>query len=514
MARKPVCTYCEQSGAKRDCPALNGTICPSCCGSNRNDSIRCPAECTYNPFGFNGYEEVLKLESSWQNKSTDYIIDAFGYDKYTLEQELKKFSIEGELDLEDPDGFSSIAWQFIHSKLFSEQFKNYQCLSDKWEQEQWKGLNNDEKLLMRFQKNAYPAVIEVQRFIDDTAMECIDLLDPDRKPFSVYDRTIVSHYVRFCRLLIWICHYQNYTRIGPAGTPIPFNTIDMFLDEMENNANGSSCSSREYLIRNFPAACRIIIDQQHKHLEQMISSIDMSEWTAIYSLNIRCEEMVEFLLAKPEIVSDEESDGEDDKIELLWLHDGESKKFENQTPDLLHTNDEDDGITGMIGRILVHPDRLVVITIGEQKFRFAREMIESYCSDRIVFRMESERNLKDEIGEMNSDFEGNEGWDEWNDEDDEWGADSVMDSDRYDSVHVEMVKELHNKNYVHFLNTPVAILNNMTPRQASQIESMHPKLVELMKQHIHQIERQNRQYNLDLEINSVLDELGLSALKA
>jgi len=41
------CVYCRQRKGKRSCPALNGSICPTCCGTHRGQAIACPHDCIY-----------------------------------------------------------------------------------------------------------------------------------------------------------------------------------------------------------------------------------------------------------------------------------------------------------------------------------------------------------------------------------------------------------------------------------------------------------------------------------
>lgn len=42
-----LCPQCGSQKGKRACPALHQTICPVCCGTKRQVSIRCPADCSY-----------------------------------------------------------------------------------------------------------------------------------------------------------------------------------------------------------------------------------------------------------------------------------------------------------------------------------------------------------------------------------------------------------------------------------------------------------------------------------
>jgi len=41
------CKVCEKNRAKRPCPALEGAICSTCCGSQREVTIDCPLDCAY-----------------------------------------------------------------------------------------------------------------------------------------------------------------------------------------------------------------------------------------------------------------------------------------------------------------------------------------------------------------------------------------------------------------------------------------------------------------------------------
>ena len=41
------CKLCEKRRARRHCPGADGEICPQCCGSERENTIHCPASCEY-----------------------------------------------------------------------------------------------------------------------------------------------------------------------------------------------------------------------------------------------------------------------------------------------------------------------------------------------------------------------------------------------------------------------------------------------------------------------------------
>src|SRR3990172_2790234 len=47
MSETAFCALCHKRKAKRYCPGLRGTICPLCCGTEREVTIDCPLDCRY-----------------------------------------------------------------------------------------------------------------------------------------------------------------------------------------------------------------------------------------------------------------------------------------------------------------------------------------------------------------------------------------------------------------------------------------------------------------------------------
>ena len=41
------CAICQKRREKRFCPAINGRICPQCCGEQREVTLDCPSDCVY-----------------------------------------------------------------------------------------------------------------------------------------------------------------------------------------------------------------------------------------------------------------------------------------------------------------------------------------------------------------------------------------------------------------------------------------------------------------------------------
>ena len=499
---KKICVSCNGSGAKRNCPALGGMICGPCCGSKRNSAIRCSAECPNNPFGVSNYNEWLKLDGSWGHKCFGYLVDHYSYNEHSLKNELRKYMlVEGN---EEEDLISDAAPLLMHAKLFWEPFRDGMCLADCWERDGWKDLNNDERTMMVFRRTTYPAILEIQDKINDTATVCIDLLDPEKKPFTAFDRNMAARYGRFSRSVNLVCSFPHYFRLGPAGVELPHELTGSFMEEMETRSGEQGISIRDYLRKHFVEACRLVCTMVLKRRESLIDSLDMSEWKAVYRLNISRDEIAKVLSMKPEFELQES--GTSGAMEYSWVRRGESKKLEKKMPALLQHSDENSGV-GSIGRLIMSADAVEVIAFGSQKFRFARKMIEKYLGSCITFQTETENDLKEELRRRLNDRK-------------EQRIESDMDgrmekeNEIPPEVRAEALRKFHEQHYRQFINSPIPMLENKTPRQAAKNKTLRPKLIDLMKIHVHDIEKSNHEDPcLNLDIDWVIDELGLEELK-
>src|SRR5262249_35913483 len=71
----------------------------------------------------------------------------------------------------------------------------------------------------------------------------------------------------------------------------------------------------------------------------------------------------------------------------------------------------------------------------------------------------------------------------------------------------------HSAHYQRLLDETVPDLQGLTPRAAAQNPKMRPALVQWLKGHLHHLDTLNRRDGLDLNIDWVLDELGVPELK-
>ena len=144
---------------------------------------------------------------------------------------------------------------------------------------------------------------------------------------------------------------------------------------------------------------------------------------------------------------------------------------------------------------------------SKQKYTFAKKMVEKFFGDNLQFQKEAVVDLaKQEAARIEDNYE-----------DYVQGLISEKENGSREDIPPEIARELlqkaHKRHYTIFIDDKIPALDNMTPRAAAIDPQMRPKLIELMKQHLKGIEKENKDRGLDLNIDWVLDELLLGELK-
>ncbi len=72
--------------------------------------------------------------------------------------------------------------------------------------------------------------------------------------------------------------------------------------------------------------------------------------------------------------------------------------------------------------------------------------------------------------------------------------------------------QFYEKHYQKFLDDKIPAIDDMTPREAMNDPDMRPRLIELMKGHVRNIDSTAKKKGINLNIDWVLEELGLDEL--
>ncbi len=498
-AQDNVCASCGRS-ARRVCPALAGMICSACCGGGRGSKIDCPPDCSYFPFGTAAYDVWLKIDEAWQTKALRYVVDKVGKDQF---QAAARQLAPSWLD-EDGAFVQGVGAAFIWYLAVNDG--DDLPVGETWKEEGWPGLNNDERFMAEYRTRSRPGLLEIQKIMDDKATECIDLLDPGRGKFIVFDRGTAGHASRFTTMVVWLTHYPHFTRLAGDGVIVPNDVLENFLTAIRKHAreaydSDSDESVKHYLAEFFGKAADLVSSLMDERRNQMMSTLDADQCEASYQLRVARKGIESILKEKPDF---EREDGfvpdpgePPDSARYLWLRRGEAKRIEEKIPALATKYGEDDSAAGILGDIRLTDNEFRITTMGRAKFEFAKELVESYFGDRLEFTNEEITPIESLMDSRTPP-----------------GPTPPGPSEQIPpEVEAQVIQELYAKQYKNFLDEPVPMIDNMTPRQAARVPSMRPKLIELIKLHLNSIDTANIDGGIDIDIDWILDELGLDELR-
>jgi len=464
--------------------------------------MACPGECPSFPFGTKAYNLWLRVDGSWQPKALHYIIRRLGKEKF---EEMAQSFVPSWLE-EEPGGFE----QGVHAALL-------RCLSlplndggrsigDEWAAEDWVGLNNDERVMAQYRIRALPGILEIRRILDDTRVECEDLLDPGRGPFIVFDRSTASHAARFDLFLVWVVHYPHFSRLDGSGVPIQRNLITSFLEEIRARADTSSkktsdIATKRYLAAHFGDAFELVGKLALDMRERMIRSLDVNHCRAWYRIKSSPSAIAAVLEAKPDFQADTgrkpEPDDPPDSRCFSWLRRGEAKRIERTMPSVFRHKSPEDGV-GSLGNVRLSSDEFLLECFARRKFEFAKKLLKKYFGNDLVFLREEIVDLAQQALERSKDSAD--------------VPETTPESTIPPEVEKHLLEQFHRRHYEKFVDDRIPMLNGLTPRQAAVLPEMRPILIDLMKLHMQGLEKQSREKGLALDIDWLLKDLGLHEL--
>ncbi|MCZ6674866.1 MAG: hypothetical protein O7C75_18200, partial [Verrucomicrobia bacterium] len=199
----------SKKNKKRQCPALDTVIDSADCGANRHSKYPCPASCQFSPYNPDNYGQLLEIE-----EKVDNILFKRGIDHPYFENQLAE-----ALHRNGKEEFK-LTGNFVNT-LHREVDEAGETLFESWEKARYKGLKNDEIVLLGYKNSMRISVIEIQRIIDHQTVIVQDLLDETSQPRKMVDRSLSARACRFQTLLAYIYSTPDFDRIHGAAYLIP-----------------------------------------------------------------------------------------------------------------------------------------------------------------------------------------------------------------------------------------------------------------------------------------------------
>ncbi len=497
------CSLCSSRG-RADCPALGASICGPCCGSKRNSAIKCTADCRFNPFSPVNYDGWLRIDSALSRKMMGYLR------QYYDEQQFDKV-VRGMMYEEDAQHALDVgAAAATYYVFFTKPFKNGKTVAALWREDGWPGLNSDEIVMMECRFGSGPALVEIQKILDHQAMECLDLLKPERGVFLMLDRSLASNLVRFSRIWMWIADYPYFSRPAGGLLGVPEGIEGVLQDKISMDVlkGRDGISRNELIAKNFGKYGRFICSESSKRHQRMLNAMDVHVCKAFYEIKGKREDVKKVLDARPDFRLVEDMKTNEAPWPALgydWFRIGESKAIEKEMLSSFHHDDEDE-MVGILGRVFLGEKEMLVQTMSKLKFGFAKEVVERYWGDSLALSRESVVDLAKQMAQRARERPVSV------DEDDEDEEEEVKSTAIPREIEEKMITEHYRKHYERFLDDSIPALDGMAPRKAAKSAKMRSRLIELMKGHIHNIDTLNKDRGFSVSIAWVIEKLGLKEL--
>lgn len=502
---KAPCSLCSAQG-RADCPTLGGQICGPCCGTGRNKTINCTADCQFNPFAVNNYDAWLRIDKALTSKKSAYL------KKYYSDYEIGQIALT-MMPTEGDRSFHTISiatTAAVYYLFFAKEFKDGKTVAQLWRDEGWVGLNSDEAAMMNYRMSSSPALVEVRKVIDSQSIECTDILNPERGIFVMYDRTLARNTKRFTRLWLWISDYPFFNR--PAGDPVDvpgdiYEAISkkvLFYKAEEVKKGNGRRSVIEALGKRFGEIYSSVYEEARKEKERSLRAMDCHICRGFYAFKTHGGHVKEILDTKPDFVyhGDKHDDALWPSLVYYWLCSGESSEFKKDFRSGLNYFNGQENIP-VIGTVFLGEKELMIQALSKRNFEYLKNKIQTGWGSLLEFKRESIIDLAQQMADRVAKGEPIIPKEER----------KAKERDPFSPETRELIKiQQIREHYEKFLELPVPALDGMTPMQAAKRNTMRPKLIELMKYHIHNVESMNRKDKTSIDISWVFKKLGLNEL--
>jgi hypothetical protein len=534
---------------QRPCPVLNGPISAADCGAQRGRRLPCPASCPFFPFAPAGFELWSRVEAEWSRKALDRVIRVHG------RQRLQACLKAEELPLEPESTRVTVALgRALHRLLFREPGPDGRTVAAAWEAAGWAGLNNDEQVMMRHQRDTRLAVLEVQRVADARSLVCTDLLDPARPPFLVMDRELAPSVVRFTRLLTGLTHFPHFATPSLPTVEVSHALWAGWWDWVRTQAataagvpaaDVSAEAVRGYLEAHLGESLAQLKQLEREHRVELLEELGLYQCLARFQLEVPLAEFEAVLhqhpALRPAALPPLLQLGAP-RAAFTWTAGPE----ETPAPASAEAAPPAEPATPpALGFFRLYPDSLVVETTSRARHARAVEWVNRefptqtrflddvqldltrayqaahqrqalvHAAENAIFG-ELEHVAPEEQpalpnptpGETASPTAGEPA----PPESAPAAAESAPDAASLPPTPEQLQAE-HDARYRRLLDLALPELGGLTPRQAVADPARRPAVVSLFKTHLHNLERRNRREPVPLSLDWVLDELGLAELK-
>ena len=210
------CAYCGSRKGKRNCPALEGPICSTCCGGHRLQEIACPSNCSWlgglravfdgeNSIEFNGHDwdsAVHALFDGFQSRpGFPYIAKAMSM--FELESQPREFELPLFLSYASHVVRDEAGFRFV----------------DRFVAAHGRDMPPSQVAALETLKGAKASLFRVERVSTGVGLEVLDLVDNER--ITVREFSLSSQLGKGALLFAWVMSRGDHLEFTGGVAVIP-----------------------------------------------------------------------------------------------------------------------------------------------------------------------------------------------------------------------------------------------------------------------------------------------------
>lgn len=482
---------------QRFCPAVQRQISAAECGENRQSKYACPADCGFNPFAPQNYDQYFELEGRIIRKSYDWYVSS-SKDRAETERMLARMM--------DPRSTTARALQI--TELFIRRDASGRTCAERWGMAGFPGLKNDERVMQRAAMDLQLRLFEVHRVLDDRRVEVVDLMEANPQPLIVVDRSLAAQACRFSAMLGWFFPLPHYWRCSGFAVPMtPLAGLDPLgvVTELIRHLGGPTERSQwsVWFAENFPRFDKAREAVVLARNQQMLATLDADFGKAVYELRAPFSECRALLDAVPEVEIDELTDAEMDE----GFAEGRVWFAAPGAGGLLTTPHQ------TLGRVLLGQAHWRAEAIGAERTGRLRTKLEALLGSRVRFTGERRDNLAAHLRAKAPSY------------DPSLVPSRLLEEPQHVSLGASRVavpagkvaqaralEDQFEEMDRQWLDAPVPALKNLTPRAAALDPQLRPVLLGLLKERVRLTDERVRETGMAADCNWLLRELGAHEL--
>lgn len=483
----------------RRCPALKAEINSAECGRQRQSALRCPPECPHNPFAPANYEQLLEIEER---------LDAKTYQRFAASNP-DPAVVRGDLAPVRPEDMGAMHALFVWQFFFARGAEG-KTFAQRWEQEGWAGLKNDERVLWDGKAHMRMALLEVHRVFGDGRFEAVDLLEGAPGPMIFLDRSLAATAARFSTMLGWIFPLPHFWRLSGTASVIPdvaeFEAREI-VREIVGYLGGPAGEThmRRWLAEHFVRFGQALAAVVEIRRRRMLAGLDAQWGKAVYELSTGFAQCRQRLDELAELAFDDLSKAE--RAEGF----AEARQWFDGPPPIKALNAA--GSRMVLGRVLLGQSHWRLEVLGGERFSRLRQQFEAQLGELVRFRGQRVDDLGARLQAQGPPLEESLAPPRLLENPDRLIlSSSQMPASLAAGTQATLEAQLLRAAHRNFLDEAVPALDNRTPRQAARDPVLRRRLVQLMKQRVRSQDEQNLRSGRTEDLNWMLRELELKEI--